>query len=127
MPPKKAKAPAVKSGGHEAARERRAAAKNVRRVTAPDVCDLDFFVALNSVSMGTRRRVRVESGQPLELFLFAGGIGIDTYAHLWWVSRLEAGEDVSLTAAESEWDERYGTVQIVDIVEADGGDGTDPN
>ena len=112
-----ASAPPVKAGGHEAARERREAAKVTHRITAPDVSDLSFDVSANTLSMRTRRRVRHEAGEPVELFLYRGGIGIDTYAHLWWMSRLEAGEPVSLSEAEAEWDDLYGHVGIGDIEE----------
>ena len=113
-----AQAPPVKAGGHEAAKERRKAAKMVARVTAPP-SDLEFDVSVTNISMRTRRRVRQEAGEPAEAFLYRGGIGVDTYAHLWWISRLEAGEPISLVDAEAEWDEMYGDIQIGDIHEED--------
>lgn len=122
-----AKAPKPKAGGYEAAKKRRESAKQTFRIsTDPEVSDLDFTTSLSSFPVRVRRRVKQETGEPIELHLFAHGqFDLSTYCSLWWINRLVNGETLSLADAEIEWDERYGHLLLADIVDEEVSDPTD--
>lgn len=119
-----AKAPKVKAGGHEAAKQRRRAAGDVYRVTAGD---LSFTYAPNNLPVRVRARIRDEFSMSVEQWLFGRGeIDLSSYADVWWVARLAAGEDVTRSQVHDEWDERCAGVQLADVTDALVDEDTDP-
>lgn len=127
-----AKAPKPKKGGYDAAKERLARASQALKVTVPGTDIAPFAVALANVPAGIRRRIRIETGSPLEAHT-SDEAGIDTYVLLWWVSRLVNGDTLLLTQAEEQWTERAGGIRLGDletefITVHDGSDeGADPS
>lgn len=110
-----AKAPKIKPGGREAAKERQAAAQTVFRVTAVG-SDLDFTIAPNNLPVRLRREMRAEIGKSPRQFLGdEGAPDIDTVVMLWWAHRRTAGERVSYLDCEVEWDDLYGFLTYDDI------------
>lgn len=110
-----AKAPKVKAGGHQAAAERVEQAQTVFQVTAAGT-DLDFTVAPYNISVRLRRELRAEIGKSVRQFLGdEGTVDMDTIVVLWWAARRNAGERVTFTEVEDEWDERYGSVTYDDV------------
>lgn len=115
MPPAKAKAPKIKPGGRDAAKERQAAAQTVFRVTATD-SDLDFTIAPNNLPVRLRREMRAQIGKSPRQFLGdEGAPDIDTVVMLWWAHRRTAGEQVTYLDCENEWDDLYGFLTYDDI------------
>lgn len=110
-----AKAPKIKPGGREAAKDRVASAQTVFRVTAEGT-DIDFTVAPNNLPVRLRREMRTEIGKSMRQFLGdEGPPDIDTVVALWWASRRCAGEVVSFLECEVEWDDQFGDVTYDDI------------
>lgn len=113
-PRKKARAPRPKQGGHEAAAERLKRASRALKVTVPGTDIEPFAVALANIPTPVRRRVRAETGRPIEAQV-SDAAGLDTYVLLWWVSRLIDGEDVTQAASDAEWDERCAGIRFTDV------------
>lgn len=119
-----AKAPKIKPGGRDAAKERQAAAQTVFRVTATG-SDLDFTIAPNNLPVRLRRDLRAEIGKSPRQFLGdEGAPDIDTVVMLWWAHRRTEGERVSFVDVEAEWDESYGfltydDISVVQVLEVD--------
>lgn len=112
-----AKAPKIKPGGHEAAKARQEAAKQVFRVTVPDT-DVSFTYAPANVPIRVRALVRDTQGMSLDEFLFArGAVDVQTYADLWWVSRLIDGEHITRDEVHAEWDDKCAGVTKADVVD----------
>ena len=110
-----AKAPKIKPGGRDAAKERQAAAQTVFRVTATG-SDLDFTIAPNNLPVRLRREMRAEIGKSPRQFLGEEGVpDIDTVAILWWAHRRTVGERISIVDVEDEWDDLYGHLVYDDI------------
>ena len=134
---KKARAPRPKQGGHDAARDRLIRAGLVLKITVPGTELEPFGVAINNLPGWIRERVRSETNHSFEV-MTSGDPGVDTYAFLWWVSRIADGETVpfpgggalplSLAAVRDEWDEKCAGIRIGDIktelIQAH--DGSDP-
>ena len=111
---KKARAPKPKPGGYDAAAERLMRAAKALKVTVPGTDVEPFSVALANIPGPVRRRVRQETGKPLETHTQEEA-GLDTYVLLWWVSRLVAGEDIALILAEDEWSDRCAGMRVGDL------------
>lgn len=105
-----AKAPKVKPGGYEAAKERTAKAQQVYRVTVADT-GVTYTYAPYNVPIRVRALVRDLFGMSLDQFLFArGAVDVQTYADLWWIARLSDGEHITRDDVHAEWDERCGGI-----------------
>lgn len=116
-----AKAPKVKPGGYEAAGKRQARAAEVYRVTAGD---LSFTYAPYNLPIRVRAMVRDTYGMSVEQWLFGrGDADVQTYADVWWLSRLAAGEDVTRDEVHAEWDERCPGLRKSDITDERVADG----
>lgn len=119
-----AKAPKVKPGGYDAARERKAEAQTVFRVTVAGT-ELDFTIAPNNLPVRIRRELRDQIGKSPRQFLGdEGDPDIDTVVMLWWAARRVAGERVPYLAVEAEWDDSFGDVtydqvSVVQVTTAD--------
>jgi hypothetical protein len=101
-----ATAPKVKKGGHEAAKSRKAKAREVYRITVHGT-DVSFTFARNNIPIRVRGVVRDLFGMSLEQWLFGrGAVDVQTYADIWWISRLADGEHVTRDEVHAEWDER---------------------
>jgi len=126
-PRKKASAPRVKKGGYDAAAERLARASKALKVTVPGTDVEPFAVPLANIPGSVRRRIRAETGKPLEAHT-TDEAGLDTYVMLWWISRLVDGENVALAFAEAEWGDRCAGIRLGDLETewVDVHDGTDP-
>lgn len=110
-----AKAPKVKAGGYEAAKKRAEKAKQVYRITVADT-GVTFTYAPYNMPIRVRALVRDQFGMSLDEFLFArGAMDVQTYADLWWLSRLCDGEHITRDDVHSEWDERCAGVDRDDI------------
>jgi hypothetical protein len=110
-----ASAPKVKKGGHEAAKSRKAKAREVYRISVADT-DVSFTHAPNNVPIRVRSLVRDLFGMSLDQWLFGrGAVDVQTYADIWWISRLSAGENVTRDEVHDEWDERCPGVTKHDI------------
>lgn len=113
-PRKKASAPRVKKGGYDAAADRLARAAKALKVTVPGTDVEPFAVALANIPSSVRRRIRAETGKPLEAHT-AEDAGLDTYVLLWWVSRLVDGENIALILADDEWSDRCAGIRVGDL------------
>ncbi len=112
-----AKAPKVKPGGYEAAKARNEKARQVFRVTVADT-DVSFTYAPYNVPIRVRAMVRDQFGMSLDEFLFArGAVDVQTYADLWWISRLVDGEHITRDDVHADWDERCGGAGKDDITD----------
>lgn len=101
-----AKAPKVKPGGYEAAKERTKRAQQVYRITVAD-SDVTFTYAPYNVPIRVRGLIRDLFGMSLDEFLYArGAVDVQTYADIWWITRLVDGEHVTRDQVHAEWDER---------------------
>lgn len=115
LPPAKAKAPKIKPGGREAAKERQNTARTVFRVTATG-SDLDFTIAPNNLPVRLRREMRAQIGKSPRQFLGdEGAPDIDTVVMLWWAHRRTTGEQITYLDVENEWDDAFGHLVYDDI------------
>ena len=112
-----AKAPKVKPGGYQAAKARADKAKQVYRVSVADT-DVSFTYAPFNVPIRVRGIIRDLHGMSLDEFLFArGAVDVQTYADLWWISRLSDGEHVTRDEVHAEWDEQCAGADKSDITD----------
>lgn len=115
MAPKK-KAPAPVRPSEEAAdqalAERLTRASMVLRVKVPGTGVSYEMPTVENLPISFRRKVKQLTGRAVS------DLGVDPlhqYACYWWVSRLLAGEKVSLTDVEDEWDERCKGTRLSDL------------
>lgn len=112
---KKARAPKPKPGGYDAAAERLRRAQEVYRIH-PEGTDLSFTYSPHNVPIRVRSMIRDTYDLSLDQWLFArGALDVQTYADIWWISRLCAGEGVTREEVHAEWDERCAGVRKEDI------------
>lgn len=126
MAPKKAKAPRPKPDTADERAEKIAEAKRVNRVTVGDT-GVTFRWSFASLSIRTRALVRDLTGMSVEQFISGRGrTQVDTYADLWWIVRLDAGEQergesglelgpIRRSTVHDEWSERCAGVLLSEI------------
>lgn len=120
-----AKAPTPKVGGHEAAQERIQRARQTFRIDVAGT-DVSFTYRPFGVTVRTRAKVREATGMATDEFLFGNGsFDVQTYADMWWISRLEDGENVTRDQVLGEWDEKCEGVSKDDVSEVLVEDATD--
>ncbi len=116
--PKKGRAPRPKK---DTADERQAIAERQRQWSEVTVGDtgVSYRYNLDMVPVGIRRRIAEETkGQTPESIVYSvARVTLLTYADVWWITRLVAGEDVTRDEAHAEWDERFGHVVFADITD----------
>lgn len=114
-PKKKAQAPAPKVGGYDAAKERIRKAQEVYRIH-PEGTEVDFTYAPNNIPIRVRSIIRDLYSKSLDEWLFArGAVDVQTYADIWWISRLASGEDITRQEVHEEWDDKCAGVEKADI------------
>jgi hypothetical protein len=120
-PKKKAQAPAPKVGGYDAAKERLVRASALFVVTV-DGTDVEFSLPMDNMPNALLRRVRDETGHSLDWH--RNNAGVETFALLWWLSRLVEGEGMeiggrsiplTLAQVDAEWSARCAGVAMRDI------------
>lgn len=115
--PKKGRAPRPKK---DTADERQKAAERQRQwfeVTIGDTGE-SFKWNLDMVPVRVRAVVADVTGKsPEDLVLGVGRVTVLTYADLWWIVRMVAGERITRHAVHEEWDERFGHVVLADITD----------
>ena len=117
MPPKKAVAPRPKVGGQQAAKDRKNEAKQSVKVTVADT-GVSFTYNLLTIPIAVRVKIRDLFSQSVEQWLGERGRPqVDTYADLWWVTRLDAEPSLTRGEVHAEWEQRCAGVSLGDITE----------
>lgn len=120
MPPKgKARAPRPQATAPDERAERQQEQRKWAEVVV-DGTDLRFKWNLNQLSVATRAKVaRVTGLTPEQVAYSTGAVTVLTYADIWWMVRLDAGEDITRDGVHAEWDRDYRSVVLADIHDED--------